>query len=193
MTDITELKNMERNLQQHSEHLEELVKEKTEELTKAERMAGIGETAGMIGHDIRNPLQAITSAVYLAKQEIGTLPNNESRRNLFESISLIEQQTDYISKIVADLQDYAKKLCPEIKAYNLQDMIKEILLMVKIPENIQVIFPNPAGTAKNRIRLILPETHSHKPLNQQYPSNAQRRKNRYFSHGNRRKNNVKHT
>ena len=57
MTDITELKKMELSLQLHSEHLEELVKEKTEELAKAEHMAGIGETAGMIGHDIRNPLQ----------------------------------------------------------------------------------------------------------------------------------------
>ena len=138
MTDITELKKMEHNLQQHSEHLEELVKEKTEELTKAERLAGIGETAGMIGHDIRNPLQSITGAVYLAKEEIKNLPENESKQNLQESINLIEQQTDYISKIVSDLQDYAKKLCPEIKAYNLQDIIKETLLMVKIPENIQV-------------------------------------------------------
>jgi len=36
-----------------------------------ERLAAIGQTAGMVGHDIRNPLQAITSEVYLAKNRIG--------------------------------------------------------------------------------------------------------------------------
>ena len=130
------------------EHLEELVKEKTEELTKAERLAGIGETAGMIGHDIRNPLQSITGAVYLMKDEIATLPDNESKQNLQENINLIEQQTDYISKIVADLQDYAKKLCPEIKAYKLQDIVEESLSMIKIPENIQITSKIPPDTPK---------------------------------------------
>jgi len=37
-------------------------------LKDSERLAAIGATAGMVGHDIRNPLQAITSDVYLAKQ-----------------------------------------------------------------------------------------------------------------------------
>ena len=80
MSDITEIKAMERKLLQHSEHLEELVKEKTEELKKAERMAGIGETAGMIGHDIRNPLQTITGSVYLAKEEIQNMPESDGKK-----------------------------------------------------------------------------------------------------------------
>ncbi len=148
MTDITEIKKMEQDLQQHSEQLEKLVKEKTEELTKAERLAGIGETAGMIGHDIRNPLQAIIGAVYLAQEELKTLPENQSKQNLLESINLIEQQTDYINKIVADLQDYAKKLCPEIKVYELRDVIKKALSMVQIPENIHVTTQTPKKLPK---------------------------------------------
>ena len=42
-------------------------------LEKALRLAAIGETAGMVGHDIRNPLQAITSDVYLAKTELASI------------------------------------------------------------------------------------------------------------------------
>ena len=41
-------------------------------LEKALRLAAIGETAGMVGHDIRNPLQAITGDVYLAKTELAS-------------------------------------------------------------------------------------------------------------------------
>ena len=138
MTDITELKKMERNLQLHSEHLEELVREKTAELKDAERLAGIGETAGMIGHDIRNPLQSITGAVYLEKEEMKAMPDSELKRNLEESRRLIEEQTEYISKIVSDLQDYGKKLVPEIREYSVQEILEDALSTTHIPENIQL-------------------------------------------------------
>jgi nitrogen-specific signal transduction histidine kinase len=36
-------------------------------LADQQRLAAIGATAGMIGHDIRNPLQAIMSDAYLLK------------------------------------------------------------------------------------------------------------------------------
>ena len=51
-------------------HLEDLVREGAEKFKAADRLVAIGETAGMVGHDIRNPLQAITGDVYLAKTEL---------------------------------------------------------------------------------------------------------------------------
>ena len=101
-------------------------------------MAGIGETAGMIGHDIRNPLQTITGSVYLAKEEIQNMPESDGKKSMQESVNLIEQQTEYISKIVADLQDYARPLCPEIKEYNVEEIVQSALSNSKIPSNIQV-------------------------------------------------------
>ena len=44
--------------------------ESANKLKDAERLAAIGATAGMVGHDIRNPLQAITGDLYLAKTEL---------------------------------------------------------------------------------------------------------------------------
>ncbi len=41
-------------------------------LKKLNDLAAIGETAGMVGHDIRNPLQAITGDVYLVKTELAS-------------------------------------------------------------------------------------------------------------------------
>lgn len=57
--DITARKNIEQKLENYSKKLETLVEERTKQLKDKERLAGIGETAGMIGHDIRNPLQAM--------------------------------------------------------------------------------------------------------------------------------------
>ena len=68
--DITIRKQMQEKLEEYSKHLEELVEERTKQLKDSERLAAIGATAGMVGHDIRNPLQAITGDLYLAKTEL---------------------------------------------------------------------------------------------------------------------------
>ncbi len=52
--------------------MEELAEQRAQQLKKSERLAAIGQTAGMIGHDIRNPLQAITGDMYLIKDELKT-------------------------------------------------------------------------------------------------------------------------
>jgi phosphoglycerate-specific signal transduction histidine kinase len=58
--DVTERKKLQVALEEYAKSLEKLVRVRTEKLKNAERLAAIGETAVMIGHDIRNPLQSIT-------------------------------------------------------------------------------------------------------------------------------------
>jgi PAS domain S-box-containing protein len=135
---ITRRKEMEQKLEDYNRHLETLVEEKTKELRDSERLATIGQTAGMVGHDIRNPLQAIMSDLYLEKLEIATLPEGEVKANLQESITGIEQNVFYINKIVADLQDYARTLNPRREDINLEHTVKEVLTMVAIPKTVQV-------------------------------------------------------
>ena len=74
------LEENEKELKEHSEHLEGLVEERTKQLKDSERMATIGQTAGMVGHDIRNPLQAITGDVYLVKTELASIPESEAEK-----------------------------------------------------------------------------------------------------------------
>ena len=66
--DITERKNLEKQLRDN------------------ERMAAIGATAGMVGHDIRNPLQAMTSDIYIMKDEIASAPECKTQEGLVESL-----------------------------------------------------------------------------------------------------------
>ena len=40
-------------------------------LLKAERLAAIGELAGMVGHDLRNPLSGIKNAVVFVEKKAG--------------------------------------------------------------------------------------------------------------------------
>ena len=84
--DITERKKAERELDQYRKNLEHLVEERTKQLKDSERLAAIGATAGMVGHDIRNPLQGITSDVYLAKTELASTPNSEEKERFRKPI-----------------------------------------------------------------------------------------------------------
>jgi PAS domain S-box-containing protein len=143
--DVTEQKVMQQKLEEAAIQLEEyanqmesLANERAEKLKDAERLAAIGATAGMVGHDIRNPLQSIIGEIYLAKDELITLPDGEAKQNLRESIDAIEKQTEYINKIVTDLQDFAKPLSPCIEEVNLETAIENVLSTLNVPSNIEV-------------------------------------------------------
>ncbi len=103
-----------------------IVEDKTE-LEQIKRLSAIGQVAGMVGHDIRNPLQAITGDVYLAKLDLASLPESEDKNSMCETISSIEKNVDYISKIVADLQDYARPLKPAAEETDIKRIIEELL------------------------------------------------------------------
>jgi PAS domain S-box-containing protein len=117
--DITERKKLEKLLQDN------------------ERLAAIGATANMVGHDIRNPLQAILSDVFLIKSELASL-HGEIGVNVTESLANLETNIMYINKIVADLQDYSRTLSPDLKNIEFSDVIVNVLNIVYVPENISL-------------------------------------------------------
>jgi PAS domain S-box-containing protein len=117
---------------------EEIGKENAKKLKDAEQLAAIGATAGMVGHDIRNPLQAITSDVYLAKTDLVSVPDSNEKQNVQESLIEIERNVSYINKIVADLQDFARPLTPKIEEINLKQIIRSVLSNINFPENVTV-------------------------------------------------------
>jgi two-component system, chemotaxis family, CheB/CheR fusion protein len=104
-------------------------------LEKSLRLAAIGETAGMVGHDIRNPLQAITSDVYLLK-DLASKVDEQSKNDAMESLAGIEKNVDYINKIVADLQDFAKTTQPSPQETDLEELCTEVMKKITVPENI---------------------------------------------------------
>ncbi len=113
-----------------------IVEDKTEE-EQTKRLSAIGQTAGMVGHDIRNPLQAITSDLYLIREELNEVPECRERTGVQESLSTIEENIFYINKIVSDLQDYTRPLAPVGREVNLSDLLYSTLKTTEIPKNVE--------------------------------------------------------
>ncbi len=138
--DITQIKQMQTKLEEYAKHMEKLVEERTKQLKDSERLATIGATAGMVGHDIRNPLQAIASDVFLVKSELTSMSEGEEKENINESLEGIEKNIDYINKIVQDLQDYVRPLTLSEKETDLEKLFSEVLVKKAIPSNIEFSF-----------------------------------------------------
>jgi PAS domain S-box-containing protein len=156
--DITERKkaedernHMQTKLEEYASQMEELAEQRAEQLKDAERLAAIGATAGMVGHDIRNPLQAIIGDVFLAKTELASIPDSEEKKNALESMDEIEKNIDYINKIVQDLQDYARPLNPNIEENDLKSIVDGVTAKNVLPRNIKVKVKIAEETRKVRV------------------------------------------
>jgi len=135
--DITERKRAEKR-----------ARETADKLKDTERLAAIGATAGMVGHDIRNPLQGITSDIYLARTELASIPNSKEKKNVLESLNEIEKNIEYINKIVQDLQDYARPLNPTTEENDLKQIIERIISKNVVPKNVKVKVKIPDSARK---------------------------------------------
>ena len=136
--DISEQKQLQRNLEEHAEVLEKIVKDRTKQLKDSERLVAIGQTAGMVGHDLRNPLQTITGELFLAKTEVESLIDCDAKRNMQESLRIIEEQAAYMDKIVSDLQAFVQPIKIDKRTINLPELIVCVLTSVVIPANVSV-------------------------------------------------------
>ncbi len=134
--DITEQKKAQMVLKKYSEHLEKLVEDRTRELRERERFATIGETATMVGHDLRNPLQVLVNSIYIAKVNIKNKNlDGEITKDIHTIFDNMQQQIEYMNKIVSDLQYYGKNLKPNISSVEVEPFIEKII-------NEQANYPN---------------------------------------------------
>jgi PAS domain S-box-containing protein len=108
-------------------------KEIEQKLVRTERLALIGEIAGMVGHDLRNPLQGITSAVYLIKTNSDSRLTDEDR----EMLEIIEEAIERSNKIVNDLLDYSREIQLELRETTPKALIDNLLSNLEIPRGIQ--------------------------------------------------------
>jgi len=100
-----------------------------------QRLKAIEELAGMVGHDLRNPLQSITGAVYYIKNKCGDKIDDKCKVML----KTIEDSVEYSNKIVNDLLSYAGQVVLYRSETTPKALIADVVSSSKIPANIQLI------------------------------------------------------
>ncbi|MGZ4868775.1 MAG: sensor histidine kinase [Halobacteriota archaeon] len=139
-----ERKHLEEQLTQYSEHLEELVAQKTAELKRAERLAAVGQMAAMVGHDFRSPLQAILNTTYQGRKQVDLIdaslepteaPLTQQLRDGFDKLN---EQVTYMNVMVTDLLDFAQTPKPKIVRVRVEQLVEDALRLVAAPANVAV-------------------------------------------------------
>jgi PAS domain S-box-containing protein len=105
----------------------------------SERLAAIGMTARMVGHDIRNPLQGIAGDLFLIDNDVASLNESKVKESLLESVKSIKDNLFYIAKIVDDLQDYTKPLKPTFNKVSIENVIGEAMINVAVDSCYQIV------------------------------------------------------
>jgi len=101
--------------------------ESAQEKIQRERISAIGETAKIIAHDIRNPLQSIANNVFLIEEKVRASQILHS--DLLQKLDSIKIQIKYLDKIVSDLYYYGTTLEVIKSEIDLQHFIRDINIL----------------------------------------------------------------
>ena len=125
--DITELIDLQNNLEIRVK--EEVEKNRTKDLEILEfsKMVSMGEMIGNIAHQWRQPLSAIStlSTSIIAQKEFGIYDDND----LIKDMNKINESSQYLSETINTFRDFLKDK-KELKEQVLQDNIKSAISIV---------------------------------------------------------------
>jgi PAS domain S-box-containing protein len=144
--DITKRKQSEEELRRHRDQLEELVAERTlslekiqEQLVRQERLAVLGQLAGGVGHELRNPLGVITNAIYYLKT---VQPDVDEK--IAEYLDLIENNAQDANRIISDLLDFARVKTADPSPVTVGELVRMVIERHSHPDDIQIEADIPA-------------------------------------------------
>jgi signal transduction histidine kinase len=108
-------------------------KEMEERLVRQEKLAVLGQLAGSVGHELRNPLGVISNAVYYLQTV-----NPDADESTQEYLNMISAEVRGASKIISDLLDFSRTKMPERQEIGVSELVAQVLEKKPPPENVQV-------------------------------------------------------
>ncbi len=97
------------------------------DLRRNERLAGVGQLAADIAHEIRNPLAAISGSVEMLQGGGGEEAEQERRRLM----GIVLREIDRLNALITDFLQYARPAPPKPEAVALRAAVDELLEMAR--------------------------------------------------------------
>lgn len=111
-----------------------------ERLSRQERLAAIGQIAGGVAHELRNPLNVLkTSAYYLLHAK------SPPPEKVAEHLERINRQVGLADEVITALTDFARLPQPEVDAIPVELCLREAVEASHVPPSVRVEYSMPAG------------------------------------------------
>ncbi len=144
--DVTERKQAEDQIRQLNEELDAKVKARTQQLLEAqdelvrkEKLAVLGQVAGSVGHELRNPLGVMNNAVYFLQTVL-----SDADAGVKEYLDIIQNEIANSERIVSDLLDSVRIKPPQIQTVGISELIGQTLGKLTVPSAVQIKLDIPA-------------------------------------------------
>ena len=108
-------------------------KEMQERLARQERLAVLGQLAGGVGHELRNPLGVIKNSAYFLNMTL-TEADEKTKKHL----ALIDRETEKADKIISDLLDFSRLKSPNRSSVKINRLIRQTLADFPTPPEVRV-------------------------------------------------------
>ncbi|MCG2754076.1 MAG: ATP-binding protein [Desulfobacteraceae bacterium] len=127
--DTTERKQAEEALRESYKEL----KTAQEQLVRHEKLAALGQLAGGVGHELRNPLGVISNAIYFLQMTL-----SEADGTTREYLEMISSEVSNADKIISDLLDFSRVKAVEREETSVSGLVSKVLEKQPTPENAEV-------------------------------------------------------
>jgi PAS domain S-box-containing protein len=137
-----ELRVTEEELRASNEELKaanEELREAQEQLIRSEKLAAIGQLAGGVGHELRNPLGAIKNATYYVKGKVAQSELAQKEPRVMEFLDIVDDEVNSSNKIINDLLGFSRVGRPSVSPTRMKKVIEDALSRIPIPENIELL------------------------------------------------------
>jgi signal transduction histidine kinase len=136
-----ELRTTEEELRASNEELQttnEELKSAQERLIRTEKLAAIGQLAGGVGHELRNPLGAIKNAVYYIKGKVVKSELAQKEPRVVEFLGIVDDEINASNKIINDLLSFSRVGKPAASPARIETVINDAISHITIPENVRL-------------------------------------------------------
>ncbi len=117
-----------------------------EQIRRMERLATIGQLAASVNHDLKSPLGAIGTSVYLLRQIPAVTGHEDASRHL----ETIRRNVDQAQRVIASLLDYVRSRPLEVRYVDLAHLVSESLGRMSLPAEVKATVETPSATVRLR-------------------------------------------
>lgn len=135
ITDLGEVRRAEVELRRAQGSEVAVGSEVHQAILRKERLAVLGQLAGGLAHQIRNPLAAISTAaaILIKRLERATDPD------VMQALTAIREEVREANRIITDLLDYARIRPPTKQSIRVTSLLDDVLEHLHVPSSIEIV------------------------------------------------------